>query len=294
MTAVALGEGARLDSELVRRGLVRSRRRAVELVAEGKVAVGGATARKASQPVGPADEIRVDTGREYVSRGAHKLLGALDDLARLAPGAVDVLAARCLDAGASTGGFTQVLLERGAAHVLAVDVGHGQLAAELDADPRVTLVEGHNIRDGFADDVLGAPPAVVVADLSFISLTLVAGPLLRAARPGGDLLLLVKPQFEVGRERLGAGGVVGDPDRQADAVLAVARSFEEHGGRALAVLPSVLPGESGNREFFLWVRAQDVTDALGHSGVADAGAIARAVRTGRAVLLAAATGRAAL
>lgn len=281
MTAAALDDGVRLDVELVRRGLVRSRRRAVELVAEGKVTVGGAPARKPSQHVGVDDDLAVHAGHEYVSRAAHKLLGALDDVEVIAPGRLDVRGARCLDAGASTGGFTEVLLERGAEHVVAVDVGHGQLGDRLRADGRVTVVEGCNVRDHEAlrSAVAGAAPSVVVADLSFISLTLVVEPLLRVARPGADLLLMVKPQFEVGRSRLGGGGVVTDVRQQAEAVVGVVRACEAAGGAVLAVLPSVLPGESGNREFFLWVRSA----AAPADGVAEAAR--RAVLTGGPVLV---------
>lgn len=207
---------ARLDVELVRRCLARSRRRAADLVAAGRVEVAGAVATKPAQPVAPDEDVRVHgTDRpEYVSRAAHKLVGALDELARLAPGAVDPAGARCLDAGASTGGFTQVLLERGAAHVWAVDVGHDQIAPEVAADPRVTVREGLNVRALTVDDV-GEPVDLVVADLSFISLTVALPALLAVTRPGASLLVMVKPQFEVGRERLGSSGVVASADRKS-------------------------------------------------------------------------------
>lgn len=263
--------GTRLDAELVRRGLARSRARAATLVGEGKVTVDGRPARKPAQPVAESAGITVTADADdAVSRGVMKLQGALDALDRLAPGAVDLTGARCLDAGASTGGFTQVLLRNGAAHVLAVDVGHGQLVPELRQDPRVTAVEGLNVRDLDLADVrlherldpgdprVGAPLDVVVADLSFISLRVVAAALVRAVRPDGQLLLLVKPQFEVGRERLGRGGVVVAAQLRAEAVAAVADVVARLGVRVRAVVPSSITGESGNQEYFLWcVRSAD-------------------------------------
>jgi 23S rRNA (cytidine1920-2'-O)/16S rRNA (cytidine1409-2'-O)-methyltransferase len=240
----------RLDAELVRRGMARSRRRAVELVLEGKVRVAGSVADKPALAVDPSDPLDVEGGEDPVSRGAHKLAGALEDLAALGT-PLPVLDARCLDAGASTGGFTQVLLEAGAAHVDAVDVGHGQLDPSIAADPRVSAAEGVNVRE-LRPAMLTAPPSVVVADLSFISLTLVLDALVGVLATGGELLLLVKPQFEVGRERLGPGGVVTDDTLRAEAVLAVAAAAAATGRvEARAVLPSRLPGPSGNRELFL-------------------------------------------
>lgn len=271
----------RLDTALVRRGLARSRARAAELVQHGAVEVEGSPARKPSQPVADTDVVRVLQEDRYVSRGAHKLIGALDDAAALAPGRLRVAGRRCLDAGASTGGFTQVLLERGADHVQALDVGHGQLAPVLRLDPRVTAVEGVNVRDLTPKDA-GPEPGLVVADLSFISLTLVVPALVRAA-PDADLLLMVKPQFEVGRTRLGSGGVVVDPALRTEAVLTVAARLQACGARVVAVLPSRLPGEHGNAEYFLWA----VTSAPGHGeGDEDLpGAVALAVSAGRPVLV---------
>lgn len=245
-------QGQRLDTELVRRGLVRSRTRAAELVAGGHVRVGGRVVTKASQPVVPEDAVEVEAPEtEYVSRAAHKLAGALDALAGV-PGAPDPRGRWCLDAGASTGGFTQVLLERGADHVVAVDVGHGQLDPALAADPRVTAREGVNVRDLVPGD-LPRPADMVVADLSFISLTLVVDRLLAACAPGADLLLMVKPQFEVGRERLGQGGVVTSAELRHEAVAAVADRAVRAGADVRAVVPSPLPGPSGNHEYFLWL-----------------------------------------
>ncbi|WP_182113685.1 MULTISPECIES: TlyA family RNA methyltransferase [unclassified Actinotalea] len=246
---------ARLDAELVRRGLVRSRTRAARLLAEGRVAVDGEVVTKPSRPVGEDAEITVDApATEYVSRAALKLAGALDSLAG-APGAPDPRGRWCLDAGASTGGFTQVLLERGAAHVHAVDVGHGQMDPALAGDPRVTCREGVNVRD-LAPTGLPRLAELVVADLSFISLTLVVGPLVALCEPAGDLLLMVKPQFEVGRERLGSGGVVKSTDLRREAVLGVVEAARAHGASLRAVVPSPVPGPAGNHEYFVWLRPE--------------------------------------
>jgi len=242
----------RLDSELVRRGLARSREQAVELVTAGRVSVGGHTATKAATQVETSAPIVVRTevsGPEYVSRGGHKLAGAL-----AAFGAVDPRGRRCLDAGASTGGFTDVLLRAGAAHVVAVDVGYGQIAWSLRTDERVTVVERLNIRE-LTPEHVGAPPTLVVADLSFISLRLVLEPIRRCASAEADYLMMVKPQFEVGKERVGAGGVVRDPALRAEAVRDVARHAETLGLGTLGVTASPLPGPSGNVEYFLWLRA---------------------------------------
>lgn len=255
-----MSAAGRLDAVLVRRGLARSRRSAADLVAAGRVTVAGAPARKASQPVDDGSVVSVTEPDRYVSRAAHKLAGALRALGTAGLDAPTVDGARCLDAGASTGGFTQVLLEQGALHVTAADVGHGQIAAVLRDDPRVTVLEGCNIRDLHADDV-GGPVDTVVADLSFISLTMVAGPLVGAVRPGGGLLLLVKPQFEVGRRRLGASGVVTSPALRRDAVVTVATAVEAAGARVEAVVPSDLPGPAGNHEYFLSCRRPAADEA---------------------------------
>jgi len=280
--------GARLDGELVRRGLARSRGHAAELLAAGRVTRDGAVVTKPSTAVGPTDgiEVTVDPGDPgYASRAAFKLAGVLDALG--APGALDALGsldtlegprtpgsdgagsdaghlprgpvvdgARCLDLGASTGGFTDVLLRRGAREVVAVDVGHDQLVARLRADPRVVVHEGLNVR-ALTPEHVGSVPDLVVGDLSFISLETVLPAVAGVVGPGTDLLLLVKPQFEVGRERLGSGGVVRDPALHVEVVTAVARHAERVGLRALAVVPSPLPGPSGNREYFWWLRAGD-------------------------------------
>jgi 23S rRNA (cytidine1920-2'-O)/16S rRNA (cytidine1409-2'-O)-methyltransferase len=244
---------ARLDAELVRRGLARSRQHAVDLVAEGKVLVAGLPAHKVSTAVDPSTSLRVATAPadDVVSRGAHKLAGALAAWPDLV-----VEQRRCLDAGASTGGFTQVLLRRGASRVVAVDVGYGQLAWSVHSDARVRTLDRTNVRS-LTPDQIGGPVDLVVADLSFISLRTVLGALSDCAKPDADMLPMVKPQFEVGRERLGSGGVVRDPSLRADAVLAVSRAARELGWQTCGVSRSRLPGPSGNVEFFLWLRRED-------------------------------------
>ncbi|WP_432497260.1 TlyA family RNA methyltransferase [Kineococcus auxinigenes] len=241
----------RLDAELVRRGLARSREHASELVAAGRVKVAGTTAGKPATQVDPASPILVESREEevgYVSRGAHKLVGALDALD------VTVAGRRCLDAGASTGGFTDVLLRRGAAHVVAVDVGYGQLAWSLRQDPRVTVLERTNVR-ALEPGAVAPAPSLVVADLSFISLALVLPALVRCVTPEAEHVLMVKPQFEVGREALGAGGVVRSAELRAGAVRSVARAAGGCGLGVRGVAASPLPGPSGNVEYFLHLQA---------------------------------------
>lgn len=242
----------RLDAELVRRGLARSREHATELISAGSVRVAGTTATKAATQVDPAAAIVVSAadGPTYASRGAHKLLGAL---AAFAPEGLSVEGRRCLDAGASTGGFTDVLLRAGAEHVVAVDVGYGQLVWALQQDPRVTVLDRTNVRELQPDQVAPAPQ-VVVGDLSFISLTLVLPALVRCAAPEADFVLMVKPQFEVGRERLGSGGVVRSAALRVGSVLEVAAAAAELGLGVAGVTASPLPGPSGNVEYFLWLR----------------------------------------
>jgi 23S rRNA (cytidine1920-2'-O)/16S rRNA (cytidine1409-2'-O)-methyltransferase len=270
---------ARLDVELVRRGLARARGQAEEMVRAGRVSVDGRPATKPALRVPTTATIDVAAGAEpdWVGRGARKLDGLLDDLAHLddlasqraeddgatphgdattdprsAGGGPGVRGCRCLDAGASTGGFTQVLLDRGADEVVAVDVGHDQLAEVLRADPRVRELSGTSVR-GLAPQDVGGPVDLLVGDLSFISLQVVLPDLARLVRPGGDLLLLVKPQFEVGRRRLGSGGVVRDPRLRAEAVQAVADAALDLGLLLRAVRASRWPGPSGNVEYFLWL-----------------------------------------
>lgn len=242
----------RLDAELVRRKLARSREQAGQLIVEGRVRVGGQPAAKAATQVDAAAAIVVaaaDTGPDYVSRGGHKLAGALEAFSDL-----DVRGRRCLDAGASTGGFTDVLLRAGAAHVVAADVGYGQIAWSLRTDERVTVVERVNVRE-LTPDHVGDPPSLVVADLSFISLRLVLAPLQRCVTADADYVMMVKPQFEVGRHRVGAGGVVRDPALRAEAVRDVAEHATTLGLGVQGVTASPLPGPSGNVEYFLWLRA---------------------------------------
>jgi 23S rRNA (cytidine1920-2'-O)/16S rRNA (cytidine1409-2'-O)-methyltransferase len=244
---------ARLDAELVRRGLARSREHAASLVAAGQVRVPGRATVKPATQVDAAEAIQVseDEGERYVSRGGHKLAGALDVFE---PRGLRVAERRCLDAGASTGGFTDVLLRRGAGRVVCVDVGYGQLAWSLQTDDRVEVRDRTNIRV-LEDDPLDPPAELVVADLSFISLRIVLPALVRSSTPDADLVLMVKPQFEVGRERLGAGGVVREPDLRAAAVCEVAQAaYVDHGLGVVGVTASPLPGPMGNVEYFLWLR----------------------------------------
>ena len=262
----------RLDAELVRRGLARSREHASELIAEGRVKVSGAVASKPATGITTdvAIVVREDPDRpEYVSRGGHKLAGAL---AAFADHGVVVEGKRCLDAGASTGGFTDVLLRHGAREVVAVDVGYGQLAWSLQSDDRVVVHDRTNIRE-LTLDLVGDPVDLVVGDLSFISLELVLDPLISVTSPDGELALMVKPQFEVGKDRVGKGGVVRDLALRAEAVTAVADAAARRGWGAVAVTTSPLPGPSGNVEFFLLLRhgpasigADDIAAEVQRSG----------------------------
>jgi 23S rRNA (cytidine1920-2'-O)/16S rRNA (cytidine1409-2'-O)-methyltransferase len=245
----------RLDAELVRRGLARSREHAAQLIAAGRVTVGGGAATKSATQVETSAALVVakdDGDPEYVSRGGHKLAGAL---AAFGPLGLRVAGRRCLDAGASTGGFTDVLLRAGAAGVVAVDVGYGQLAWSLRSDERVTVKDRTNVRELTLGQLDGVPVDVVVGDLSFIPLGLVLPALVRCAAPEADLVLMVKPQFEVGRERLGSGGVVRSPQLRAESVRTVAGQAAGLGLGVLGVTASPLPGPSGNVEYFLWLRA---------------------------------------
>jgi 23S rRNA (cytidine1920-2'-O)/16S rRNA (cytidine1409-2'-O)-methyltransferase len=247
----------RLDAELVRRKLARSREHASELVLSGRVSVSGSVATKPATQVDPAVPILLAEDHDdpgYASRGGHKLAGALDHFE--ANGGLTARGRTAMDAGASTGGFTDVLLRRGAKHVVAVDVGYGQLAWHLRQDERVTVLDRLNVRNLQPDHVAGDPPELVVADLSFISLRLVLEPLARAARSTADHVLMVKPQFEVGRERLGSGGVVRDPADRAAAVRDVARAAHDLGLGTRGVVASPLPGPSGNVEYFLWLHRE--------------------------------------
>ncbi len=242
------------------------------MIGAGKVRIDGLPAVKPATAVSATAALTVlaDGDRTWVSRGAHKLIGALDAFG------MPVAGRRCLDLGASTGGFTEVLLDRGAAVVVAADVGYGQLAWSLRTDPRVVVVERTNARD-LSPEAIGGCVDLVVADLSFISLATVLPALVGCASRAGDIVPMVKPQFEVGKGQVGPGGVVHDPQLRAGSVLAVARRAGELGWHTVDVTPSPLPGPSGNVEYFLWLRAQTdnalSTDAL-------VGAVARAVREG--------------
>ncbi|MFI2188513.1 TlyA family RNA methyltransferase [Streptomyces sioyaensis] len=245
----------RLDAELVRRKLARSREHAGQLIAAGRVTVGGATATKPATQVetSAAVVVRADeSDPDYVSRGGHKLAGAL---AAFVPLGLKIEGRRALDAGASTGGFTDVLLRAGAGHVVAVDVGYGQLAWSLQSDERVTVKDRTNVRELTLDQIDSKPVDLVVGDLSFIPLGLVLPALAACAAPDADLVLMVKPQFEVGKERLGSGGVVRSAQLRAEAVRAVAERAAALGFGVLGVTASPLPGPSGNVEYFLWLRA---------------------------------------
>lgn len=238
----------RLDAELVRRDLARSRQQASELIAAGRVRVNRVVASKAATQVEDSAPIVVDSDHAtYVSRGAHKLAGPL------ATFGLDVRGRRTLDAGASTGGFTQVLLEAGVEHVVAVDVGYGQLAWSLQQDARVTVLDRTNVRHLSADSLPYAPD-LVVADLSFISLTKVLPALVQVSAPEADLVVLVKPQFEVGKGQVGKGGVVRDPALHRNAVRRVAGAADELGFGVAGLCRSPLPGPSGNIEFVMWLR----------------------------------------
>lgn len=230
---------------MVERGLARSRSLARKLVEDGLVQVAGRPATKASQQVGPHDEVTLAEHVAWVSRAAFKLLGALDGLGW------DRLPQRVLDGGASTGGFTEVCLSRGALQVYSVDVGHGQLVDSLREDPRVVVREGLNLRDLTLADLDGEPVDLVVGDVSFISLTLLLEPLFGVLAPGGRALLMVKPQFEVGRSRLSSAGVVRDEQTRLQAVAEVVQHAEALGWRATWQAPSQLPGPAGNIEYFV-------------------------------------------
>ncbi len=240
----------RLDAEVAARGLARSRTHAARLIAEGTVRVDGRRVSKASARVADSSVITVDEPDHYVGRAAHKLIAGLDGFG------VDPSGATALDVGASTGGFTQVLLERGAARVIALDVGHGQLAPRLRTDPRVTVAEGLNVRhlDPVTLGELSGGHAidVVVGDLSFISLGVVLPPLVAATGRHPQFVLLVKPQFEVGREAI-REGIVLDPGLRLKAVSSVMQAAWGLGLPTAGILPSPIAGSHGNREYLLWL-----------------------------------------
>jgi 23S rRNA (cytidine1920-2'-O)/16S rRNA (cytidine1409-2'-O)-methyltransferase len=241
----------RLDEEMVRRGLTATRSEATLAIRAGRVVVGGSLAMKAATLVRPDEPIAL-TGapRRYVSRGGEKLEAALDRFG------IDVNGVRALDAGASTGGFTDCLLSSGAAHVIAVDVGYGQLDWRLREDPRVTVLERINLR-GLEPGSLPYAPGLIAADLSFISLRLVLPALVRCASPQAIFVLLVKPQFEAGKEEVSEGGVVRDPEVWRRVLSDVAEACRREGLEVVAAMASPLVGPAGNVEFFLHARGAE-------------------------------------
>ncbi len=251
----------RLDTLLAERGLFDSRTRAAASVMAGEVRIGGngRRAQKPGQMVEPDVVVAVDERPRFVSRGGIKLANALERFA------VDVAGRHALDVGASTGGFTDCLLQAGAEHVVALDVAYGELDWRLRNDARVTVLERTNARS-IEPDVLPYAPDLVVVDLSFISLAKVLPAVLATTAPVFDVLALVKPQFEVGRGNVGKGGVVRDPAARRGALAAAARSARELGTAVLGFASSGLPGPKGNEESFVWLaeagRAGDVGDAI--------------------------------
>jgi 23S rRNA (cytidine1920-2'-O)/16S rRNA (cytidine1409-2'-O)-methyltransferase len=253
----------RLDSLLAERGLFSSRSRAAAAVLAGDVLLGPGRERaaKPGQLVAADVEVSLAEVQPYVSRGGVKLANALDALG------VAVTGRRALDVGASTGGFTDCLLQRGAAHVVALDVAYGELDWKIRQDARVTVLERTNAR-ALEPDQLPYSPDLVVADVSFISLRTILPAVLACAAPRFDCLAMVKPQFEVGRERLGRGGVVRDPELRREAVAAVAEAACSLGATVLGFAPSGLPGPAGNRETFVWLAEKARAGAVEDVGAA--------------------------
>lgn len=273
----------RLDVELVRRHLARSREQAQEFITDGLVVVNGLVANKPASQVDENAAIRInaDEGDDYVSRGAHKLIGALDKFD------IDPTGMVVMDAGASTGGFSDVLLRRGAAHIYCVDVGYGQLAWKISTDERTTVMDRTNIRYLTPNDLGKAQDGpdsetevlvdLIVADLSFISLETVLPALSSCLKPTGQALLMVKPQFEVGKDLLGPGGVVTDNSQRVSAVNKIANKAFSLGLGMAGVVASPLPGPSGNVEYFLWLKPGSVNFELAPPQVSD---IEKAVQEG--------------
>lgn len=248
----------RLDQALVARGLARSRTLAASWIRDGRVSVNGSPCTKPSLKVGDEDQLEVaaSAAEEYVSRAGHKLVGALNTFTEIDPAGL-----RCLDAGASTGGFTDVLLRRGAREVVAVDVGHDQLVPELRGDQRVRVFEGLNVRY-LTTDQIGGPADLTVCDLSFISLTLVTDALGRATKDGGDVLFMVKPQFEVGIHNISRTGVVTSERERRRAVDGVISAAGRAGLEVKGRVESPLPGQDGNVEFFVWCRKRGIVQGV--------------------------------
>ncbi|HEY6418476.1 MAG TPA: TlyA family RNA methyltransferase [Candidatus Binataceae bacterium] len=239
---------ARLDAEMARRGLAPSREAAQRLIMAGHVRVNSRPALKADLRVDDATDIALTPGPdEYASRGAYKLIAALDHFS------IDVAGRRALDVGASTGGFTDVLLKRGAAGVIALDVGYGQLAERLRTDPRVVVLDRTNIRLA-TPALLPWRPGLVVIDTSFISLKLVIPAALALAAPGAEIIALIKPQFEVGKGKVGKGGIVRDDAMRADAVAGILRFAAGLGLEVGGSIESPIQGAKGNREYLVLMR----------------------------------------
>lgn len=268
----------RLDAELVRRKMVGSREKARSEIDAGRVLVNGVPASKAATQVEPTTSLALADSDEpqWASRGARKLLGALEEFEKAG---LTVAGRRCLDAGASTGGFTDVLLDRGAARVEAVDVGYGQLVWRLQSDTRVGVHDKTNVRE-LTPEAIGGEVDLVVADLSFISLRLVLPALARCAGPGADLLPMVKPQFEVGKDRVGSGGVVRQPALRIEAVVDVAAHAAALGMTTRACIASPLPGPSGNVEYFLWLRKNGTGETGAPRDEASVDLISKAIEEG--------------
>lgn len=261
-------EPVRLDAELVRRGLARSRALAVEAIATGRVTVDGVPAVKASMRIPPDAELSLAGDDHYVSRSAHKLIAALDAFP------VEVTGRLALDVGASTGGFTQVLLERDARRVIALDVGHGQLAHTVRHDPRVVAVEGANARSLTARELAELSgseekPDIVVADVSFISLTTILPALVDTVGTDADFILLIKPQFEVGRQGI-REGLVRDRARRQDAATAVLWAAWDLGLPTAGLISSPLLGSNGNQEYLVWLSRAVGGNPTEWSGAVDA------------------------
>ncbi len=248
----------RLDIAIVDRGLAPTRTKSSRLIKAGHVTVNGKVQTKPSFAVRPNDAIDVDLGDDYVSRGAYKLVGAFEVFKD--HGLPEPVGMSCLDIGASTGGFTQVLLRRGAARVIALDVGHGQLDQRIEADPRVTDMSGVNIRDVTGDDLPWSPD-MIVSDVSFISLTYVIPVIARISRPGTHVVLLVKPQFEVGRGNLSKNGVVDNPQLREQALLRVSECAQNHAMTVCGTAVSPIEGTFGNVEYLLYLRTGQVRAA---------------------------------
>ena len=254
----------RLDVLIVGLGLVPSRSKAQRLIRDGHVLVDGVAVTKPAANVATASSITVDKGDDYVSRGAYKLIGAFDEFS--GRGLPSPRGLRCLDIGASTGGFCDVLLRRGAAQVIALDVGHGQLDSRIARDPRIIEMSGVNIRDVTAAN-LPYRPDMIVSDVSFISLTYVIPVIARIAAPGASVVLLVKPQFEVGKGNLGKGGIVEDRHLRDQALETVVDCANQHGLTAAGTAPSPIEGTHGNTEFLLFARLKNAASCADSSSV---------------------------